>query len=125
MPGTSEIKPYGSDGYVALTLTGTQKYFSQDLSEEESSLIYAVQGPLAARCFGDKISTAAWRSKPSWYIVSENDLTIPPDVERDSAKKMNATTLTLPTSHVPMLSRPTVVADFIFEAISTLDKKSS
>ncbi len=121
--GASEIKPYGKDGFVALTPEGVKKFFAQDVPEEEAALIHAVQGPLAARCFEDKISTAAWRSKPSWYIASENDFTIPPAVERDSAKKMNATTLTLATSHVPMISEPKVVTDFILKAIATLAGK--
>ena len=60
MPGVAEIKPYGKDGYVAFTQLGVRQDFAQDLLEEEADVVYAVQGPLAARCFDDKISTAAW-----------------------------------------------------------------
>ena len=86
--------------------------------------MYAVQGPLAARCFDDQISTAAWHTKPSWYIVASEDHAIPPALENDSAKRMNATTLTLPSSHVPMLSQPDKVADFILKAVTTLNANS-
>src|SRR5260370_21711338 len=124
MPGVSEIKPYGKDGYVAFTQLGVRQHFAQDLPKEESDLIYAVQGPLAARCFDDKISTAAWHTKPSWYIVASEDHAIPPAVESDSARRMKATTLTLASSHVPMRSQTDKVTAFIVKAVTTLNAKS-
>lgn len=114
--GATEIKPYGSDGFVALTPKGIETCFVQDIPPEEAGLIYATQGPLAARCFDDKNRTAAWRSKPSWYIVAEKDRMIPPAVQRDSAARMKANTFTLASSHVPMLSQPERVAEIIIKA---------
>jgi pimeloyl-ACP methyl ester carboxylesterase len=72
------------------------------------------------KCFGDKITEAAWRSKRNWYIVAAQDETIPPAVERDSANRMGAETLVLKSSHVPMLSQPAVVAEFIAKAAASL-----
>lgn len=118
-PGAAEIKPYG-EGYVALTLDGVRKHFVQDIPSVEADIVYATQGPLAVKCFGDKVTTAAWRSKPNWYLVAEQDETIPPAVERDSAARMGAETLVLKSSHVPMLSQPEVVADFIAKAAASL-----
>jgi pimeloyl-ACP methyl ester carboxylesterase len=118
-PGASEIKPYG-EGYVALTRDGVRKHFVQDIPADEADIVFATQGPLAVKCFGDKVSKAAWRSRPSWYVVATNDQTIPPAVERDSAKKMDAKTLVLESSHVPMLSQPAAVADFIANAAASL-----
>jgi pimeloyl-ACP methyl ester carboxylesterase len=117
--GVSEIKPYG-EGYVALTREGVRKHFVQDVPADEADIVFATQGPLAVKCFGDKISNAAWRSKPSWYIVATNDQTIPPDVERDSAKRLDAKTIVLESSHVPMLSQPEAVAEFIASAAASL-----
>src|SRR5262245_15890740 len=77
--GAAEIKPYG-DGYVALTSAGVRKHFVQDIPADEAAIVFATQGPLAVRCFGDKITQAAWRSRPTWYIVAANDETIPPAV---------------------------------------------
>jgi len=114
--GAAEIKPYGSDGFVALTPKGIETCFVQDISPEEASLVYATQGPLAARCFDDKNRSAAWRSKPSWYIVAEKDRMIPPAVQRDSAARMKANTFSLASSHVPMLSKPERVAEVIIKA---------
>lgn len=118
-PGAAEIKPYG-EGYVALTREGVRKHFVQDIPTAEADLVFATQGPLAVKCFGDKISKAAWRSKRCWYVVAAHDETIPPAVERDSAKRMGAETLVLESSHVPMLSQPSAVAEFIVKAARTL-----
>jgi pimeloyl-ACP methyl ester carboxylesterase len=105
---------------IALTRDGVRKHFVQDIPADEADIVFATQGPLAVKCFGDKISEAAWRSKPSWYIVAPHDETIPPDVERDSAKRMGAETLVLESSHVPMLSQPVAVAEFIAKAAASL-----
>jgi pimeloyl-ACP methyl ester carboxylesterase len=118
-PGASEIKPYG-EGYFALTPEGVRKHFVQDIPADEADIVFATQGPIAGKCFGDKVSAAAWRSKPSWYIVAAHDQTIPPEVERDSAKRMGAETLVLESSHVPMLSQPAAVAEVIAKAASSL-----
>jgi pimeloyl-ACP methyl ester carboxylesterase len=116
----AEIQPYG-EGYVALTPDGVRKHFVQDVPADEADIVLATQGPIAVKCFSDAISEAAWRSKPSWYMVAARDETIPPDVERDSAKRMGASTLVLQSGHVPMLSQPKAVADFIATAAATLD----
>ena len=97
-----------------------RKHFVQDIPADEADIVFATQGPLAVRCFADKISKAAWRSKPSWYIVAAHDETIPPDVERDLAKRMGAETRVLESSHVPMLSQPAAVAEVIAKAAASL-----
>ena len=82
-----------------------------------------MRSPLAARCFSDKVLETAWRSKPSWYLVAAQDETIPPAVQRDSADRMGAETLVLQSSHVPMLSQPEAVAEFIASPNGQFDSK--
>lgn len=113
--GAGEIRP-DSGGYLKLTPKGIEEDFAPDLTLAERKLMVATQGPTNAACFGAKISMAAWRSKPTWYVVSSNDKMIPPDLERKFAKAMKAKTITLPSSHVPMLSHPNEVAKFVIEA---------
>jgi pimeloyl-ACP methyl ester carboxylesterase len=119
-PAAAEIKPDG-EGFVALTPEGVRKHFVQDIPTDEADIVYATQGPLAARCFADTVSKTAWRSKPSWYIVAAQDQTIPPAVQRDSANRMGAETMVLQSSHVPMLSQPEAVAKFIAGAAASID----
>jgi pimeloyl-ACP methyl ester carboxylesterase len=76
----------------------------------------ATQGPIAAAAFGAQVSGVAWKTKPSWYIVSTLDQAIAPDEERFFAKRMKATTAELKASHVAMLSLPKAVAAVIMDA---------
>ena len=89
------------------------KYFAGDLPEQEQKVVWATQGVPAADLFSHKIEEAAWRSKPSWYIVAKNDRTVPPELERFLAKRMGATTYEADSSHVPMLSKPRLVIEAI------------
>jgi pimeloyl-ACP methyl ester carboxylesterase len=114
-PGRPEIKPYGKDRYV-LTLEGFHRFFAHDLATDEIELMYCTQGPFAGASNDEVISNAAWRDKPSWSIMGEQDYMLIIELERDMAKKIKANTLVLPSSHVPMLSHPGEVADFIDKA---------
>lgn len=107
-------------GFITLTPRGVSEDFAQDLSDTEQAVIAATQGPTSLASGGTKITTTAWRLKPTWYLVAKRDRTISPDLERMFAARMNATTLSLPTSHVPMLSRPGEVAAFIGRAARDL-----
>jgi pimeloyl-ACP methyl ester carboxylesterase len=120
--GIACIAPYGNDGYLALTHTGIVKHFVPDLPAAEAEVVWATQGPVAGRCFGETISQPAWRSKRSWYVVAEHDEMVPPAAERDFAARMKATTLTLSSGHVPMLSQPEAVADFIARAAASFSE---
>jgi pimeloyl-ACP methyl ester carboxylesterase len=85
-------------------------------SDREKEILDATQGPTAAGDLTATITTAAWRTLPCWYIVASNDRMISPQMESAAAAAMNAKTITLDSSHVPMLSHPESVADFIYSA---------
>ena len=82
-------------------------HFAGDIDPVQARVMYAVQPPLAASTFEDVMGVPAWKSHPSWYLVAENDQAIPPDAERQFAKRMGATTIEVPTGHVAMVSHPT------------------
>ncbi|HEV7645069.1 MAG TPA: alpha/beta hydrolase [Pyrinomonadaceae bacterium] len=105
-----------SEGFLTLPLEAVSTYFAQDLPAAQTAIMAATQGPVAAKSFGDKITEAAWSSRPSWYIVAENDHMIWPDLEKAMAEKIGATTTVLQSSHVPMLSQPKEVANVILAA---------
>src|ERR1700751_319841 len=114
-PGLNMVKPL-TDGFILLTPEGIETAFAQDLPKEEKALILADQPQTAGAIFGAKPTAAAWRDKPTWYIVSSNDRMIAPEQEKSMAKQMNATTTVLPSSHVAMLSHPKEVAKVIEDA---------
>jgi pimeloyl-ACP methyl ester carboxylesterase len=94
--------------------------FAGDLPQEEQKLVWATHAAPAADLFEQQTEGTAWRSKPSWYIVANNDRTIQPDLQRFVAKRMGATTFESNSSHVPMLSQPEFVLDVIRKAANAL-----
>jgi pimeloyl-ACP methyl ester carboxylesterase len=117
-PGGAEIRP-DAGGYLTMTTKGVFENFAQDLPLAQKKLIFATQGATNSSVFGAKVANAAWKTKPTWYVVASNDRMIQPDLERSFAKTMKAKTITLPSSHVPMLSHPNEVAKLIIEAART------
>jgi len=106
-----------ADGRIWLLPSG-MGCFAGDLSEQEQGMVWATQGVPDVNLFGQKLGGTAWRMKPSWYIVANNDRTVQPDLERFVAKRMGAHTYDLDSSHVPMLSHP----DFVLDVIRTAAK---
>jgi hypothetical protein len=97
-PGLGELPPI-EDGFLVLTQKGIQEDFGPDLTTEEQMIMVATQVPTQGAALASTISAPAWRNKPTWFVIASNDRMISPRQEKDSAEKMNAKTLTLPTSH--------------------------
>lgn len=110
-----------SEGYLSLSEETIIKYFASDITPKEAKLISASQGQLHKAALDQEVTTAAWETKPSWYIVSANDQMIAPDLMRWQAKKIGAKTTELQTSHVAMLVKPKAVAQIILEAANYKD----
>ncbi|WP_421705254.1 alpha/beta fold hydrolase [Alloalcanivorax xenomutans] len=108
-------------GWLNLPPQAVARYFTQDVPAERARVMAATQGPIKATAFGEAVSTAAWRSKPSWYIVNQNDRMILPELERAMARHIGARITELPTSHVPQQSRPADVARVILEAVDSVE----
>ncbi len=75
--------------------------------------MHAVQQPLAASTLGDVMGEPAWKSMPTWFLVAAGDQAIPPDAERQFAKRMGATTIEIQSNHCAMVSHPDEVAKLI------------
>ena len=103
-------------GFMTLRADAVAKHFASDLPPNEARVLAATQGPIAVSAFGGQVSAVAWKTKPSWYIVSKLDGAIAPEEERFFAKRMKATTTELSASHVAMLSQPKAVAAVIMDA---------
>jgi len=110
-------------GFAQLSEDAFVHDFAGDLSHKDALALYAVQGPISDTLFTAKTTQAAWKTKPSWYAVSKNDRTTNPDLERFLAKRMNATTVELNSSHVSLISHPREVANLILAAAGYPVKK--
>jgi pimeloyl-ACP methyl ester carboxylesterase len=122
-PGLASVHP-DTAGFLWVTPEGIAKDFAPDLPAAQTKVMAATQGPIASKTFDERVSTAAWKTKPSWFVVAEKDRMIQPDLERAMAKKIKATTTTLTTSHVAMLSRPKDVAAVILRAAAAASGQS-
>jgi pimeloyl-ACP methyl ester carboxylesterase len=100
-------------GFAWLSEDDFVHHFAADVDPVKAKVMYAVQQALAASAFQDVMGIPAWKSLPSWYLVAANDQAIPPDAERLFAKRMGATTVEVPSSHVAMVSHPDEVAQLI------------
>jgi len=89
---------------------------AQDVDPTEADIMAVVQKPFSTSIFAEKSGPPAWKLLPTWYQVSENDHMIPPDVERMFAKQMNATTISLQSSHASLVSHPDQIAQLILNA---------
>jgi pimeloyl-ACP methyl ester carboxylesterase len=114
-PLGAELRP-DAQGFLWITPKGFAEDFGQDLSDSEKKIFTATQGPANAAAFSGTITNAAWKTKPSWYVVARNDRAIPPALEKAEASRMKATAITLPSSHLAMLSHPNEVAAIIVDA---------
>lgn len=114
-PLGGEIRP-DSEGFLKLTQKGVFDLFAQDLDNTEKAVIFATQGPIHGSALGGTLTRAAWRTRPTYYLIGDQDFAIPPAEQAGMASRMKATVAHVDASHVPMLSKPETVARFIAEA---------
>ncbi|MDM0025152.1 alpha/beta fold hydrolase [Variovorax saccharolyticus] len=105
-----------SGGFSQLSEEAFLRDFAGDIDPLRARVLYAVQGRVASTLFNGRTTVAAWRNKPSWYQVSSNDRTIDPDLERFLARRMSATTIELPSSHLALISHPDEITSLIIDA---------
>jgi len=103
------------DGRIWLRRSGVPE-FAGDLPEAEQSLVWATQMAPKADLFSQPVPGAAWKLKPTYYIVGSEDRTVQPELQRFLAERMGANITELASSHVPMLSQPRRVYDVIKKA---------
>ena len=107
-------------GFAWLPEDDFVNHFAADVDPTRAKVMYAVQQPLAISALGEVMGVPAWKSVPSWYLVAEGDQAIPPDAERQFAKRMGATTVEVPTNHVAMVSHPHDVVQLVKTAAESV-----
>lgn len=119
---TQYLRPSYLQGSVWIEPDAFPKVFVADIDPAHARALSVVQKPIFGPCFTDKAGVPAWQTLPSWYIVSENDKTINPDLEQWMAARMKANTRSIPSSHASPVSHPEAVADAIFAAANSVKK---
>jgi pimeloyl-ACP methyl ester carboxylesterase len=108
-------------GFLTLGAAGVANDFAPDLPASQQTTIAATQGPISApNAFAAPVSQVAWKSLPSWFVISSNDHVISPALEATMAKRMNANTTTLASGHLSILSHAADVTTVIENAAGSL-----
>lgn len=102
-----------ADGFLFFNPTLFPQVFAHDLPAAHGAFLAAAQVPPAGAAFAAPVSKAAWRSKPSWYVLSTEDRVIPPAAQRRMAARANAAITEVRASHAIYISQPKAVADAI------------
>jgi pimeloyl-ACP methyl ester carboxylesterase len=98
--------------------------FAADLPHRTAAAMAAAQRPIAAAAFADKARSAAWKTKPSWYVIATQDQVIAPQAQRFMARRAGAHTVQIHASHAITLSQPAAVARQIAAAARHLSPRS-
>ncbi|MFJ4653194.1 alpha/beta hydrolase [Nocardia sp. NPDC088792] len=108
--------PSGPDLYIERDRF--RETFCADVPVDVADIMFATQRPLSLAALTENATAAGWKTKPSWYLVSEHDNAIPPEAERFMAQRMGADTKSIDGSHTAFIAQPVAVASFITEAIN-------
>jgi pimeloyl-ACP methyl ester carboxylesterase len=92
------------------------KAVAHKASPEQTTVMAAIQRPISIRCIQQPALTPAWKSKPVWYLLAEEDRMINPKTQRFMAERMRATIRSSRVDHAPMYTEPQLVVDIILEA---------
>jgi pimeloyl-ACP methyl ester carboxylesterase len=104
------------DGFLFLDRSKFRAAFAADVDANMAAFMADSQVPWGTQALGGAVTEPAWKSKPSWYLVSTEDHMIPPDAQRAMAKRAGAKVTEVKGSHAVYVSQPGPVASFIEQA---------
>jgi pimeloyl-ACP methyl ester carboxylesterase len=113
------------DGFLFLDRDKFHASFAGDLGAEQAAFMADSQVPWGVEALGGTISEPAWRSKPSWYLITTGDRMIPPDAQRTMSQRIGATVAEVDASHSVYVSQPAAVADLIKQAAAGTAKETT
>ena len=118
-PQAPQLAP-DAHGFIWIPQEGFATAFSQHASPERAALFAATQRPIAVACIQQKAPRPAWRVKPSWYLVAEEDRMINPSTQLFMAQRMRATIRSEKVDHTPLATAPALVVEVILDAVAGL-----
>ena len=104
------------DGFLFLDKAKFPAFFATDVSPDVASFMADSQVPWGVEALGGAITQPAWRTKPSWYLITTEDKMIPPDAQRAMSKRAGSTVVEVKSSHAVYVSHPQAVAHLIEQA---------
>jgi pimeloyl-ACP methyl ester carboxylesterase len=117
-PAAPQLAP-DTHGFIWMPNEAFGTAFCQQASPEQAALLSATQRPIAVACIREKAPTPAWKTKPSWYLVAQEDRMISPATQRHLAQRMGAQTRSEPIDHAPLVTAPEMVVEMILDAAAS------
>lgn len=114
-PLAPELAP-DRDGWIWMPDEGFVNAFAHHATAEQILLAKAVQRPISVKCIQETTPEPAWKTKPSWFLIAEEDRMINPETQRFMAGRMGAHTQSFAVDHTPLLTRPELVLQMILAA---------
>ncbi|WP_165186030.1 alpha/beta hydrolase [Caulobacter soli] len=109
-PNTTPPPIVAKDGFLRLDETKFPGQFAQDVPIATTRFLAAAQVPWGQAALTAKVTTAAWKSKPTYYVLTVNDMIVPPVAQRQMAQRASAKIIEVKSSHAAMLAQPAAVA---------------
>jgi pimeloyl-ACP methyl ester carboxylesterase len=103
-------------GLIWMPEGGFAQAVAHKASADQATILEAVQRPIAVKCIQQKAPSAAWKTKPSWFLLAEEDRMIAPETQRYMAERMGAKVRAHQVDHSPMQTAPDIVVGVILEA---------
>ena len=116
-PQAPQLAP-DAHGFIWMPQEAFRTAFSQHASPERASLLAATQRPIAVACIQEKAPRPAWKIKPSWYFIAEEDRMINPSTQLFMAQRMGAQIRSEKVDHTPLVTAPGPVIDVVLEAVA-------
>src|SRR5689334_13177994 len=113
------------EGFLYLDKTKFAASFAADVEPKLAAFMAESQVPWGLDALNGSITEAAWKTKPSWYLVATDDRMIPPDAQRFMSKRIRATVVETKGSHAVYVSRPASVAELIKQAVANIATTAS
>ncbi len=104
------------DGFLFLDKDKFAASFAADVNKDKANFMASSQVPWGVDALGGAVSTPAWKTKPSWYLVATDDKMIPPPAQRAMSKRAGSTVIEVKGSHAVYVSQPAAVAALIEKA---------
>jgi pimeloyl-ACP methyl ester carboxylesterase len=123
-PEAPKLAPDKHD-FIWMPDEGFSRAVAHTASNDRTRILAAVQRPISVQCIHENAPAPGWKSKPSWFLLAEEDRMINPNTQRFMAARMGAKVRSSNVDHSPMYSAPDLVIDMILEAASmTLGDRS-
>jgi pimeloyl-ACP methyl ester carboxylesterase len=117
-PKAPQLAP-DADGFIWLPDEAFGAAFCQHASPEQAALFAATQRPIALACIQERAPRPAWKSKPSWYLVAQEDRMINPATQLFLARRMGARIRSERIDHAPLITAPELLIEMILHAVTS------